>query len=233
MFYIDIYYIVLVVPAIILSIIAQSMVQSRFKKYSKVFSRKGMTGEDTANLLLMKNGISDVSVGQIRGSLTDNFNPKTKAISLSEPVYSSSSIAAIGVAAHETGHAIQHHTGYIAIKIRNAVLPVAQLGSNAAVPLAILGFIFGAPVLVNAGILLFSAVVLFQVVTLPVEFNASRRAALLLKETGVLSEEELGGAKKVLAAAALTYVASMLTSLMSLLRLILLSRNRSRGDILH
>ena len=228
MFYIDIYYIVLVVPAIILSIIAQSMVQSRFKKYSKVFSRKGMTGEDTANLLLMKNGISDVSVGQIRGSLTDNFNPKTKAISLSEPVYSSSSIAAIGVAAHETGHAIQHHTGYIAIKIRNAVLPVAQLGSNAAVPLAILGFIFGAPVLVNAGILLFSAVVLFQVVTLPVEFNASRRAALLLKETGVLSEEELGGAKKVLAAAALTYVASMLTSLMSLLRLILLSRNRSR-----
>lgn len=228
MFYIDVYYIVLVVPAIILSIIAQSMVQSRFKKYSKVFSRKGMTGEDTANLLLMKNGISDVSVGQIRGNLTDNFNPKTKAISLSEPVYSSSSIAAIGVAAHETGHAIQHHTGYIAIKIRNAVLPVAQLGSNAAVPLAILGFVFGAPVLVNAGILLFSAVVLFQVVTLPVEFNASRRAALLLKETGVLSEEELGGAKKVLAAAALTYVASMLTSLMSLLRLILLSRNRSR-----
>ena len=214
--------------AIILSIIAQSMVQSRFKKYSQVFSAKGITGEDTANLLLMKKGISDVSVGQVSGSLTDNFNPKTKAISLSEPVYSSSSVAAIGVAAHETGHAIQHHTGYVAIKLRNAILPVAQLGSTAAVPLAIFGFIFGAPMLVNAGILLFSAVVLFQVVTLPVEFNASRRAALLLKETGVLSEEELNGAKKVLAAAALTYVASMLTSLMSLLRLILISRNRNR-----
>ncbi|MBR6523615.1 MAG: zinc metallopeptidase [Clostridia bacterium] len=228
MFYLDIYYIVLVVPAIILSIIAQSMVQSRFKKYSQVFSAKGMTGEDTANLLLMKKGITDVSVGQISGSLTDNFNPRTKQISLSETVYSSSSVAAIGVAAHETGHAIQHHSGYVAIKMRNAVLPVAQLGSSAAMPLAIFGFILGAPALVNAGILLFSAVVLFQVVTLPVEFNASRRAALLLKETGVLSEEELAGAKKVLAAAALTYVAAMLTSLMSLLRLILLSRNRNR-----
>ncbi len=228
MFYLDIYYIVLVVPAIILSIIAQSMVQSRFKKYSQVFSAKGMTGEDTANLLLMKKGITDVSVGQISGSLTDNFNPRTKQISLSETVYSSNSVAAIGVAAHETGHAIQHHTGYVAIKLRNAVLPVAQLGSSAAMPLAIFGFILGAPALVNAGILLFSAVVLFQVVTLPVEFNASRRAALLLKETGVLSEEELAGAKKVLAAAALTYVAAMLTSLMSLLRLILLSRNRNR-----
>lgn len=226
MFYLDIYYIILVVPAIILSIIAQSMVQSRFKKYSNVFSKKGMTGEDTANLLLMKNGITDVSVGQIAGNLTDNFNPKTKAISLSQPVYASSSIAAIGVAAHETGHAIQHNTGYVAIKMRNAVLPVAQLGSSAAMPLALLGFIFGAPMLVNAGILLFSAVVLFQVVTLPVEFNASRRAATLLRETGVLSEEELKGAKKVLFAAALTYVAAMLTSLMSLLRLILLSRNR-------
>ncbi len=225
---IDIYYLLLVVPAIILSMIAQSMVQSRFKKYSQVFSKKGLTGEDTANLLLMKNGISDVSVGQVGGNLTDNFNPKTKAISLSQPVFDSSSIAAIGVAAHETGHAIQHHTGYIAIKMRNAVLPVAQFGSSAAMPLAIFGLIFGAPMLVNAGILLFSAVVLFQVITLPVEFNASRRASLLLKETGVLSDEELSGAKKVLAAAALTYVASMLTSLMSLIRLILISRNRNR-----
>ena len=224
--YIDSYYIILVLPAIILSVIAQYMVQSRFKKYSEVFSRKGLTGEDAANLLLMKNGITDVSVGQIGGSLTDNFNPKTKVISLSQPVYSSSSIAAIGVAAHETGHAIQHSRGYFAIKARNAVLPVAQLGSNMAMPLAILGFIMSAPMLVNAGIILFAAVVLFQVITLPVEFNASRRAAALLKETGVLSEEELGGAKKVLAAAALTYVAAMLTSLMSLLRLILLSRNR-------
>ena len=224
--YIDPYYIILVLPAIILSVIAQSMVQSRFKKYSGVFSRKGLTGEDTANLLLMKNGINDVSVGQIGGSLTDNFNPRTKTISLSQTVYSSSSIAAIGVAAHETGHAIQHSKGYFAIKMRNAILPAAQIGSNMAMPLAILGFIMGAPALVNAGIILFTAVVLFQVVTLPVEFNASRRAAVLLRETGVLSEDELAGAKKVLSAAALTYVAAMLTSLMTLLRIILLSRNR-------
>ena len=226
MFYIDNYYLMLVVPAIIFSLIAQMMVQSRFKKYSEIFSAKGLTGEDTANLILMKNGISDVSVGRINGNLTDNFNPKTKVISLSQPVYGSSSIAAIGVAAHETGHAIQHNTGYSAIKLRNAVLPVAQFGSSAAVPLAILGFFLGLPMLVNAGIILFSAVVPFQVITLPVEFNASRRAATLLKETGVLSEQELEGAKKVLAAAALTYVAAMLTSLMSLLRLILISRRR-------
>lgn len=225
---IDIYYLILVVPAIILSMIAQAKVSSTFKKYSQVFSRKGMTGEDTANLLLMKNGINDVSVGRISGSLTDNYNPRTKQVSLSDPVYGSSSIAAIGVAAHETGHAIQHNTGYVAIKMRNAVLPAAQLGSNMAMPLAIFGLILGMPMLVNAGILLFSAVVLFQVVTLPVEFNASRRAIKIIRETGVLSEEELVGAKKVLSAAALTYVAAMLTSLMSLLRLILLSRNRNR-----
>ena len=223
---IDIYYLILVVPAIIISIIAQAKVSSTFKKYSGVFSKKGMTGEDTANLLLMKNGINDVAVSQISGNLTDNYNPRTKVVSLSDPVYGSDSIAAIGVAAHETGHAIQHHTGYVAIKMRNAVLPAAQLGSNMAMPLAIFGFIFGMPMLVNAGILLFGAVVLFQVVTLPVEFNVSRRAVTILRETGVLSEEELVGAKKVLSAAALTYVAAMLTSLMSLLRLILLSRNR-------
>ena len=225
---IDIYYLILVVPAIILSMIAQAKVSSTFKKYSQVFSRKGMTGEDTANLLLMKNGINDVSVGRISGSLADNYTPRTKQVSLSDPVYGSSSIAAIGVAAHETGHAIQHNTGYVAIKMRNAVLPAAQLGSNMAMPLAIFGLILGMPVLVNAGILLFSAVVLFQVVTLPVEFNASRRAIKIIRETGVLSEEELVGAKKALSAAALTYVAAMLTSLMSLLRLILLSRNRNR-----
>lgn len=223
---IDIYYIVLVIPAIVISMIAQAKVSGAFKKYSSVFSKKGMTGEDTANLIMMRNGISDVTVKPIKGQLTDNFNPRTKEISLSEPVYSSSSIAAIGVAAHESGHAVQHHTGYMAIKFRNAVLPAAQIGSSAAMPMALLGIVFGMPALINAGILLFSAVVLFQVVTLPVEFNASRRAVTILRETGVLSEEELVGAKKVLSAAALTYVAAMLTSLMSLIRLILLSRNR-------
>ena len=223
---IDIYYIILVIPAIILSMIAQAKVSGTFKKYSSIFSKKGMTGEDTANLIMMKNGISDVTVKPIKGQPTDNFNPRTKEISLSEPVYNSSSIAAIGVAAHESGHAVQHHTGYLAIKLRNAVLPAAQIGSSAAMPMALLGIVFGMPALINAGILLFSAVVLFQVVTLPVEFNASRRAVTILRETGVLSEEELVGAKKVLSAAALTYVAAMLTSLMSLIRLILLSRRR-------
>ena len=223
---IDIYYIILVIPAIILSMIAQAKVSGTFKKYSSIFSKKGMTGEDTANLIMMKNGISDVTVKPIKGQPTDNFNPRTKEISLSEPVYNSSSIAAIGVAAHESGHAVQHHTGYLAIKLRNAVLPAAQIGSSAAMPMALLGIVFGMPALINAGILLFSAVVLFQVVTLPVEFNASRRAVTILRETGVLSEEELVGAKKVLSAAALTYVAAILTSLMSLIRLILLSRRR-------
>ncbi len=225
---IDIYYILLVLPAIILSVIAQTKVTGTFKKYSSVFSKKGITGEDAANIILMEKGVQGVGIKQINGQLTDNYNPRTNEISLSEPVYSSSSIAAIGVAAHETGHAVQHNVGYFAIKARNFVLPVAQFGSNMAMPIAIMGLIFGFPVLVNAGLLLFSGVVLFQVITLPVEFNASRRAISALKSTGILNEEELRGAKKVLSAAALTYVAAMLTSLMSLLRLILISRGRRR-----
>ena len=222
----DTYYIVLVLPALLISMWAQAKVQSTFAKYSRVFSHRSITGRETAETILRENGVYDVSVQPTGGSLTDNFNPMNKTVNLSQPVYDVSSVAAIGVAAHETGHAIQHNVGYFPIKLRNAVLPVANIGANAAMPLAILGFIMGLPMLVNIGIVLFSAVVLFQLVTLPVEFNASARALSILKNGYILTEDELNGAKKVLTAAALTYVAAMLTSLMSLIRLILLSRNR-------
>ncbi len=222
----DIYYLVLVVPMVILSIYAQYKVKSTFAKYSKVFSSRGITGEETARTILRGNGIGNVTVHPVGGQLTDHFDPRNNSIGLSEPVYGSSSVAAIGVAAHETGHAIQHARGYFPIKLRNRILPIANIGSSAAVPLAILGFVLGFPVLVNVGIVLFGAVVLFQVVTLPVEFNASRRAIAVLESSYTLTPDEMSGAKKVLTAAALTYVAAALTSLMSLLRLILISRNR-------
>ncbi len=222
----DIYYLVLVVPAIILSIFAQVKVKSTFAKYSKVFSVRGITGDEAARDILKNHGIYDVQVYPVHGQLTDRFDPRDKSVGLSQSVYGSSSVAAIGVAAHETGHAIQHSVGYFPIKLRNMVLPAANLGSSAAIPLAILGLILGIEALVSFGILLFGAVVLFQVVTLPVEFNASRRALNILRNTNTLTADELAGAKKVLTAAALTYVAAMLTSLMNLMRLILLSRNR-------
>lgn len=222
----DIYYLVLVLPALIIAMIAQTKVKSTFDKYSKVFSSKGITASNVAETILRGNGIYDVDVESVQGNLNDHFDPRTKKIRLSTPVYSSTSVAAIGVAAHESGHALQHAKGYMPIKVRNAVLPVAQLGSAAAFPLAILGLFMGIPFLVNVGIVLYAAVVLFQLVTLPVEFNASRRALAILEGTYTLNEDELNGARKVLTAAAMTYVAAMLTSLMSLLRLILISRRR-------
>lgn len=223
---IDSYYIILVLPAILISLWAQMKVNSTFSKYSSIMTSRGVTGCDTASMIMRHNGINDVSITPIGGQLTDNFNPRTKVISLSQPVYSSTSIAAIGVAAHESGHAVQHHVGYLPIKIRNSLVPIANIGSAAAIPLAMLGLIMGISVLVNFGILLYGAIVLFQVATLPVEFNASRRAIAVLRERDILSEDELKGAKKVLTAAALTYVAATLTSLMSLLRLILIARDR-------
>lgn len=224
--WIDSYYIMLVLPALIISMWAQAKVRGTFAKYSNVFSVKGITGKETAEMILRRNNVYDVRVLPTGGTLTDNFNPMSKTVNLSQPIYNASSVAAIGVAAHETGHAIQHNIGYFPIKLRNAVLPIANIGANAAMPLAILGFVMGLPNLVNLGILLFSAVVLFQLVTLPVEFNASVRALKILKQEYILTDGELKGAKKVLTAAALTYVAAMLTSLMSLLRLVLMSKNR-------
>lgn len=221
----------LLVPALIISMLAQAKVQSTFSKYSKIISNRNITGRETAETILRENGVYNVQVQPTAGNLTDNFNPMNKTVNLSQSVYNSPSVAAIGVAAHETGHAIQHNVGYFPIKLRNAVLPVANIGANAAMPLAILGLVMGLPVLINVGIVLFSAVVLFQLVTLPVEFNASTRALSILKNGYILTEDELKGAEKVLTAAALTYVAAVFTSLMNLIRLLLIVKgndNRKR-----
>lgn len=222
----DYYYLILVVPAIILSMLAQAKVSSTFSKYSKRGSTSGITGAEAARKILDSNGLSHIRIERISGNLTDHYDPKGNVIRLSDGVYDKPTIAAAGVAAHEAGHAVQHSVGYAPIKWRNAVLPVANLGSQAAIPLAFLGLILSFEPLVTIGICLFSAVVLFQLVTLPVEFNASKRAVEILDDWGMLNKSELKGVKKVLGAAALTYVAAALTSLMNLLRLIMLTKRR-------
>ena len=224
MFYFDTGYLIFVLPAIIIAMIAQSKVNSTFNKYSKVINARGITGAEVAQKILNLYGIQDVTIEHVSGNLSDHFDPRTKVIRLSDGVYSSTSVAALGVAAHETGHAIQHNNGYLPIKMRNAVLPVANLGSSLAFPLVIMGIIFSFSTLVNFGIILFSAVVLFQIITLPVEFNASRRAISVMEQQYILSDSELVGAKKVLSAAAMTYVAATIVALGNLLRLIGLAR---------
>ena len=226
--YIDNYYLILVVPTIILSMWAQFMVKSTFAKYSKVPSSRRISGQNAANLLLKANSISNVGIQAIQGSLTDHFDPSAKMIRLSEPVYGNTSISAIGVAAHEAGHAIQHAIKWKPILIRKTLVPVANIGSSFGPWIAIAGIGASHPLLTNIGILLFSGSVLFYVLTLPVEFNASNRALSFLQNNNVLNKEELKGAKKVLFAAALTYVASALTAIMNLLRLILRTRGQSR-----
>lgn len=222
--YFDTGYLIFVLPAIIIAMIAQSNVTSTFNKYSKVINARGITGAEVAQKILNLYGIYDVTIERVAGNLSDHFDPRTKVIRLSDSVYSSTSVAALGVAAHETGHAIQHNKGYMPIKLRNAVLPVANLGSGLAFPLVILGIVFSFDFLVNFGIILFSAVVLFQVATLPVEFNASARAISVMEEQYILSDSELVGAKKVLSAAAMTYVAATIVALANLLRLIGIAR---------
>ena len=222
----DIYYLILVVPALILSFIAQGMVQSTFKKYSSKKIERNITGAQAANYLLQKNDVTGVTVKPISGSLTDNFNPTDMTLNLSEPVYNVNSIAAVGVAAHETGHAIQHNKGYLPIKFRSMLVPVANLGSSAGPLLAILGLTLSFSFLVDIGLILFFGSVLFYLVTLPVEFNASSRALKTLKEAGVMNKEELKGVKKVLGAAAMTYVASALVSLGNFIRFFLLTTRR-------
>jgi Zn-dependent membrane protease YugP len=224
----DYYYIVLVVPTIILSLIAQIMVKSTFAKYSKVPCSKRITGQDSAALLLKANSIRDVRIESVQGSLTDHYDPSSKVVRLSQPVYSQNSIAAVGVAAHETGHAIQHARGYGPLALRSTLVPVANIGSMLGPYIAMAGLFLSMPLLLNIGIFLFGGAVLFYVITLPVEFNASARAIAILRANNVLTKDELNGVKKVLTAAAMTYVASALTALMSLIRLILLSRNRRR-----
>ena len=223
----DYYYLILVVPTLILSLCAQILVKSTFSKYSHIRCSKNISGRDAAFLLIKENAINDVSIEQVQGSLTDHYDPGAKKLRLSEPVYAQQSIAAVGVAAHEAGHAIQHARKYGPLVLRSTLVPVANIGSSFGPWLAIGGIFFSIPILIDIGIILFGGAVLFYLVTLPVEFDASARAMALLKNKNILSQQELAGVRKVLTAAALTYVASALTAIMSLLRLVLL-RNRRR-----
>lgn len=224
--------IILVLIGAVISMIASARVQSTFQSYSKVRSMSGMTGAEAARRLLNSQGIYDVTVHQVAGQLTDHYDPRNKTLGLSQSVYGSTSVAAIAVAAHECGHAIQDDVEYVPLKLRGAFVPVATFGSQLSLPLILIGFFLGGggSFLVQAGILLFSMALLFQIITLPVEFNASRRAAVLLEQTGILHGQEVAQTKKVLGAAALTYVAAVAASMLQLLRLVLLFGGRGNRD---
>jgi hypothetical protein len=223
----DFYYLILVVPAILLSLWAQTRVTSTYQRYSRVMSRSGYTGAQIARRILDENGLTDVSIEAIDGELTDHYDPRTRVVRLSRDVYFGGSVASLGVAAHETGHAVQHAEGYFPLQIRTAIIPVTNFGAKLSMPLLLLGFFLGIDSLVSIGILLFSLMTVFQFITLPVEFNASTRAMDTLS-SGVLTDDELDGTRQVLSAAALTYVAALLVSAMQLLRLILVFGNRRR-----
>ena len=228
LYYFDYTYFIFMVPALIVTMIAQFKVNSTFKKYSGIYSTRNMTGAQAADSVAKRGGAFGVQIRHIAGNLTDNFDPRNNTISLSDNVYSSTSIAALGVAAHEAGHSVQHAQGYFPNKIRTALVPVTNIGSRLAVPLIIIGLIL--PVqydyVVTIGIAMYSLAVLFQLATLPVEFNASFRAIRALDEEGILYPDELEGAKRVLKAAASTYLAASFTATMSLLRLIIIAGNR-------
>ena len=220
---------VLVILGVIICLAASAKMRSTFNKYSRVRSRTGMTGREAAEYVLRSAGIYDVRVEHVGGNLTDHYDPRTKTLRLSDATYNSQSVAAIGVAAHECGHAVQHATGYAPLRFRGALVPVANLGSTIAWPLIIIGLLFtgqSSMLFLNLGILAFSLAVLFQIVTLPVEFVASNRAVRVLGSTGLLYEDELRDTRKVLTAAALTYVAGAAASILQLLRIILLANSR-------
>lgn len=227
MFYIDWSYIILVMPFVILSLIASAKVNSSFKKYSEVYSRRGLTAAEAARKVLQDNGVLDVNIERVHGHLTDHFDPKANTIRLSENVYDSTSVASIGVACHEAGHAVQHAVGYLPVKIRTAIVPITNIGSRLSIPLVLLGIIlssFGAQysIIAYIGVALFALCVIFQLVTLPTEFNASRRALRAINDGGILYEDEAVGARKVLTAAAMTYVAALAVTVMQFLRLLLI-----------
>lgn len=226
-FYFDPTYI-LIVPALIFAMWAQVRVNTTFRKYLRVFASSNYTGAQVARYLLDAHGLQNVKVEMARGNLTDHYDPRTRVLRLSQPVYSSTSVAALGVAAHETGHAVQNAEKYIPLGIRNNLFPIANFGSQAALPLFFIGLLFANPTLMDIGIWFFIAALVFQVVTLPVEFNASRRALGMLTEAGFLSQDERPKAKEVLSAAALTYVAAVAVSAMNLLRLFVLRDSRRR-----
>jgi len=224
MFFLDSGFILLVVPAMIFVLYAQNKVKSTYAYYSRISSANRLKGSDVARLLLEKEGLDNIRVLQTPGYLTDHYDPRTKVVRLSPQVYNDSSLAALGIAAHEVGHAIQHQHGYIPLGIRNSIVPLANFGSQAAFPLFFIGLLFGGGLsfLMDVGIAIFLFAVLFQAITMPVEFNASKRALTLLEEGGYLSGKELVGAQKVLSAAALTYVAAMAVALAHLLRMLML-----------
>lgn len=220
---------VLVIIAFILTCIASFGVKATFNKYKDVYNARGLTGAQAARMILDRNGLSNIRIERISGSLTDHFDPGADVIRLSDSTYDSTSVAAVGVAAHESGHAIQHAVGYAPIKLRNSIVPVVNIGSSLSMPLFMIGLIFNIEMLTNIGVMLFSAVLFFQLVTLPVEFNASRRALEILKTTNMLYDDEVKKAGKVLGAAAMTYVASVASTALQLLRLILISQRRRRN----
>ena len=227
-YYYDPTYMLIIISALI-SLFAQFLVNSRFSKYSRVRSRSGMTGAQAAERILNSQGIYDVAIQRVSGKLTDHYDPRNKTLNLSDAVYASTSVAAVGVAAHECGHAIQHARGYAPLSFRSALVPVANIGSQLSWLFIILGIFFGGShTLIMIGILMFSAAVLFQLVTLPVEFNASGRALKLLSETGILQKDEVSDTRKVLSAAALTYVAAAATAVLQLLRLLRLFGGNDR-----
>ena len=221
----------LVIAGVLICLAASARMRSTFSRYSRVQSRSGLTGMQAAQEILRRAGIYDVRVERVAGNLTDHYDPRSKVLRLSDSTYHSTSLAAVGVAAHECGHAMQHAQGYAPLKIRGSLVPLANMGSTLAWPLIIIGLIFtgrSSEMFLNLGILAFSLAVLFQIVTLPVEFNASNRAIRILASSGIMYEDELRGAKKVLGAAALTYVAGAASSILQLLRIILLAGNRRR-----
>lgn len=227
MFY-DEYYILLVIPALLISMAAQFYVKSTYRRMSKITCSRGMTGAEAAYNVLRFYGITNVRIEQVSGKLTDHFDPKNNVIRLSQGVYGSTSVAAIGVACHEAGHAAQYAQSYLPIKVRNTLVPVANIGSSAGIWIALIGYFLGFQPIVLTGIALFSFVVLFQLATLPVEFNASNRALQVIEETGMLDTDEKAKARKMLASAALTYVAAALVSIANLLRLILKFSGKKR-----
>lgn len=218
-----------VILAAIWSMWASHKVNSTFKKYSKTSNSRGMTGADCARAVLRHGGVNDVKIERVSGNLTDHFDPRAKVIRLSDTVYDSTSVAALGVAAHEAGHAVQHEVGYFPIKVRGAIIPVCQIGSNLAMPLVLIGLILSTPTLAYVGVAFFALSAFFQLVTLPVEFNASRRALRALADQDILVGGEVDKARKVLSAAAMTYVAALAVALANLLRLFMLVNRNSRN----
>ena len=237
LFYFDWTYLVLIIPCLILSLLASSSVNSTFRRYSQIQNRRRLTGADAAQRVLSANGVSGVRIERVSGNLTDHYDPRSNVIRLSDSVYDSTSVAAIGVACHEAGHAVQYAQSYAPIKLRAAVIPITNFGSKIAMPLILLGILFSSfadysYALVYLGIACFGFSLVFQLITLPVEFNASRRALQTIENSQLLTEEEQRGAKKTLTAAAMTYVAATAVSLAQLLRLIVLfgGRGRRRND---